>query len=208
MNTIAATKTHKNWWDIHGTYLSVFFLLKLTHPLFIIIMRRGMVVFSGSSHPSLTDDICQQLSCYPAQRCLSKFSNNETRFELHEEDVRDKGVFIVQSGSSQQHQVNDYLMELLTMIHACKAASAKKIVAVLPFFPYSRQPNIPYTTATGAPSSPSTTTTTPASPSTISNSSYPPNYRYRFARGGTLVANLLMCAGKWSCFWKDCYVCM
>lgn len=163
-------------------------------------MRRGMVVFSGSSHPSLTDGICQQLSCYPAERCLSKFSNNETRFELHEEDVRDKGVFIVQSGSSQHHQVNDYLMEILTMIHACKAASAKKIVAVLPFFPYSRQPTTPYitttTTAAATAGAPSTTTTpSSTSPSSISDYSHP-TYHYRFARAGTLVANLLMCAGK------------
>lgn len=162
-------------------YLSVSLPSK-TH--FIIIMRRGMVVFSGSSHPSLTDNICQQLSCLPAKSCLSKFSNNETRVELHQ-DVREKSVFIVQSGSSQQHSVNDYLMELLTMVHACKAASARKIIAVLPFFPYSRQPNTPYT-ATGAPSlSPSTTI-----------DDFKSSYCYRFARAGTLVANLLMCAGK------------
>ncbi|KAI7873896.1 phosphoribosyl pyrophosphokinase [Lichtheimia hyalospora FSU 10163] len=118
-----------------------------------------MVVLSGSSHPRLTENICQQLSCHPAKSCLTKSSNNETRFELHEEDVREKCVFVVQSGSSQDHQVNDYLMEMLTMIHTCKAAAAKKVIAVLPFFPYSRQPN------------------------------------NRFARAGTLVANLLMCAG-------------
>lgn len=158
-------------------------------------MRRGMVIFSGSSHLSLTDDICQQLSCYPAERCLSKFSNNETRFELHEEDVRDKGVFIVQSGSSQYHQVNDYLMEILTMIHTCKAASAKKVVAVLPFFPYSRQPSTPYIMTTAATGAPSTTTPSSTLPSSFSDCSQP-SYHYRFARAGTLVANLLMCAGK------------
>ncbi|KAG5439354.1 hypothetical protein PCK2_000803 [Pneumocystis canis] len=45
-------------------------------------------------------------------------------------------VFIIQSGSNT---VNDHLMELLIMISACKGASAAKITAVMPYFPYSKQ---------------------------------------------------------------------
>src|SRR5690606_4723042 len=48
---------------------------------------------------------------------------------------------VVQSGSGN---VNDNLIELLITISACKTASAKKITAVMPLFPYSRQPDIPY----------------------------------------------------------------
>ncbi|KAM3087691.1 ribose-phosphate pyrophosphokinase 1 [Clarireedia jacksonii] len=50
--------------------------------------------------------------------------------------IREKDVFVVQSGSSK---INDSIMELLIMISACKGGSANKITAVLPYFPYSRQ---------------------------------------------------------------------
>lgn len=48
---------------------------------------------------------------------------------------------MVQSGCGN---VNDNFIELLIMISACKTASAKKVTAVLPLFPYSRQPDAPY----------------------------------------------------------------
>lgn len=35
--------------------------------------------------------------------------------------------------------INDYLMELLIMINACRTASARRITAVIPCFPYARQ---------------------------------------------------------------------
>ncbi|CAG8708351.1 3964_t:CDS:2, partial [Dentiscutata heterogama] len=40
------------------------------------------------------------------------------------------------SGSTQ---INDHLMELLIMISACKGASASRVTAVMPYFPYSKQ---------------------------------------------------------------------
>ena len=63
------------------------------------------------------------------------------------ESVRGKDVYIIQSGGGK---VNDHLMELLISISACKTASARKVTAVLPLFPYSRQSDIPYN-KTGAP---------------------------------------------------------
>ena len=52
------------------------------------------------------------------------------------ESVRGADVYIVQSGCGE---VNDNLMECLIMINACKLASAERITAVMPCFPYARQ---------------------------------------------------------------------
>ena len=52
------------------------------------------------------------------------------------ESVRDEDVFIMQTGADS---INDYLMELLIMINACRTASARRITAVIPCFPYARQ---------------------------------------------------------------------
>jgi len=102
---------------------------------------QNIVIFSGSSHPHLTDLICKQLGLVPGKCNLSKFSNQETNVELFE-SVREKDIFIVQSGCGD---VNDNLIELLIMISACKITSAKRIVCVIPSFPYCRLPNSPYT---------------------------------------------------------------
>lgn len=71
----------------------------------------------------------------PAEAELSQFSNGETSVKMLN-SVREKDVFIIQSGSPK---INDTIMELLIMISACKGGSATKITAVLPYFPYSRQ---------------------------------------------------------------------
>lgn len=52
------------------------------------------------------------------------------------ESVRGEDVFIIQSGCGQ---INDNIMELLIMINACKIASAARVTAVIPVYPYARQ---------------------------------------------------------------------
>ncbi|EEA22532.1 ribose phosphate diphosphokinase Prs1, putative [Talaromyces marneffei ATCC 18224] len=96
---------------------------------------RGVQIFSGTSHPALTDSICERLGAVPAPAELRKFSNGETLVNIGV-SVRNQDVYIVQSGSSK---INDSLMELLIMVSACKGGSAKTITAVMPYFPYSRQ---------------------------------------------------------------------
>ncbi|KAH7040353.1 ribose-phosphate pyrophosphokinase 5 [Microdochium trichocladiopsis] len=103
-------------------------------------MVRNIVVLSGNSHPQLADSICNMLSIPQGNRILGKFSVGETRCEI-KDSVRGKDVFIIQSGGGS---VNDHLMELCIMISACKTGSAKRVTAVLPLFPYSRQPDLPY----------------------------------------------------------------
>jgi len=65
---------------------------------------------------------------------VKKFSNGEINVKISE-SVRDEDVFIIQSGCSD---VNDNFMELLILISACKTASARRITAVIPCFPYAR----------------------------------------------------------------------
>jgi len=103
-------------------------------------MVRNIVVLSGNSHPQLADSICNMLSIPQGNRILGKFSVGETRCEI-KDSVRGKDVFIIQSGGGS---VNDHFMELCIMISACKTGSAKRVTAVLPLFPYSRQPDLPY----------------------------------------------------------------
>ncbi|KAL2919193.1 ribose-phosphate pyrophosphokinase [Polyrhizophydium stewartii] len=101
---------------------------------------RGIAVLSGTSHQSLTHDICQRLGISQGSASLTKFSNQETNVFIGE-SVRDVDTYIVQSGCGN---VNDNFIELLIMIAACRTASARKITAVIPLFPYSRQPETPY----------------------------------------------------------------
>jgi ribose-phosphate pyrophosphokinase len=67
---------------------------------------------------------------------LKTFANGETYCRFGE-SVRGADVFIVQSPS--RGLTNDHLMELLIMIDAAKLASANRITAVMPWYPYSRQ---------------------------------------------------------------------
>ncbi|KAI9642607.1 ribose-phosphate pyrophosphokinase 1 [Ciborinia camelliae] len=96
---------------------------------------RNTLIFAGSSCPKLTDQICTNLGMASAPVELTQFANGETSVKIMT-SIREKDVFVVQSGSSK---INDSIMELLIMISACKGGSANKITAVLPYFPYSRQ---------------------------------------------------------------------
>lgn len=65
---------------------------------------------------------------------ITRFSNENIKVKI-EENVRESDVFVVQTTTSP---VSDYLLELLIMIDALKFASAARITAVLPYFPYAR----------------------------------------------------------------------
>ena len=96
---------------------------------------RKCKIFVGNSHPELGQHICAKLGVEPAPCTLKKFSNGETSVQIGV-SVRDEDVYVIQSGSST---VNDHIMELLILVSACRGGSAKKITAVLPQFPYSKQ---------------------------------------------------------------------
>jgi ribose-phosphate pyrophosphokinase len=103
-------------------------------------MVRNIVVLGGNSHPQLVEIVCNTLGVPPCQRILKKFSVGESRLEI-QDSVRGKDVYIIQSGGGK---VNDNFVDLCIMISACKTGSAKRVTAVLPLFPYSRQPDVPY----------------------------------------------------------------
>ncbi|CCK72481.1 ribose phosphate diphosphokinase subunit PRS5 KNAG_0K01160 [Huiozyma naganishii CBS 8797] len=109
-------------------------------------MSNNLVIFGGDSHPKLVAQICAQLDVQPSKVELGKFSNGETSIAV-KSSVREKDVYVIQSGCGH---VNDTFMQLLILISACKSASASRVTAVIPYFCYSRQPDIPYT-AKGAP---------------------------------------------------------
>jgi len=108
--------------------------LKRKHPSSWIRMP-NIKVFSGSSHPDLAARVVDRLGTHVGRAVLKKFSNQETCVEIGE-SVRGEDVYIIQSGCGE---VNDNLMELLIMINACKIASAARVTAVIPCFPYARQ---------------------------------------------------------------------
>jgi len=94
-------------------------------------------IFAGNSHPELAQRIAQRLGTEPSKVVLKKFANQETCVEIGE-SVRGEDVYILQSGTGCG-EVNDHLMEMLIMIHACKIASAERVTAVIPCYPYARQ---------------------------------------------------------------------
>ncbi|KXX77596.1 Ribose-phosphate pyrophosphokinase 5 [Madurella mycetomatis] len=113
-------------------------------------MVRNIVVLGGNSHPALVESICNILGLPPCNRVLTKFSSGESRCEI-QDSVRGKDVYIIQTGlGGNGSKLNDHFMDLCIMISACKTGSARRVTAVLPLFPYSRQPDLPYKKA-GAP---------------------------------------------------------
>jgi ribose-phosphate pyrophosphokinase len=97
--------------------------------------QRRLMLFSGRSHPGLADAIASKLGLELGEVELKTFANGET-YCRYLESIRGMDVFIVQTGCEP---VDRNIMELLLMIQAAKLASAKRITAVIPWFPYSRQ---------------------------------------------------------------------
>jgi ribose-phosphate pyrophosphokinase len=96
---------------------------------------KRLMLFSGRSHPELAQRIAEKLDIQVGDVSLRTFASGET-YCRYEESIRGADLFIVQTSSPP---VDQHLMELLIMIDAAKLASAKRITAVLPLYPYSRQ---------------------------------------------------------------------
>ena len=97
--------------------------------------QKRLMVFAGRSHPDLAAAIAEHLGLELGGVELETFKNDET-YCRYKESIRGADIFLVQTGSIP---VDRNLMELMLMIQAAKLASAKRITAVVPLFPYARQ---------------------------------------------------------------------
>ncbi|KAL3477003.1 phosphoribosyltransferase-like protein [Aspergillus californicus] len=106
-------------------------------PYHLHATKMGLRLLVGSSHAQLAQSVSSRIDYPIGSGALrsTRFSNGET-FVSIEASVRNADVFILQTASTP---VNDMVMELLITINACKIASARRITAVIPCFPYSRQ---------------------------------------------------------------------
>jgi len=94
----------------------------------------ALMVFSGRSNRPFAEKISRELGS-PLGRCdIKQFSDNEIWVKFSD-NIRGSDVFIVQSTNPPAEN----LLELLIMIDAAKRASARKVVAVIPYFGYARQ---------------------------------------------------------------------
>jgi ribose-phosphate pyrophosphokinase len=96
---------------------------------------RRMFIFSGNAHTALAGEICDYLGLDQGRALVTTFRNEETRVRI-EENVRGADVFVIQSGCVP---VDHSIMELLIMIDALRRASAHRVTAVIPYFPYAKQ---------------------------------------------------------------------
>jgi ribose-phosphate pyrophosphokinase len=92
------------------------------------------VVFSGSAHPALSEEICAQLDVPLRPVRLTRFANDCLEVQLLA-NCRERDVFIIQPLGPP---VQENLVELLLMLDAARGASAARVTAVIPYYGYAR----------------------------------------------------------------------
>jgi len=102
---------------------------------------KRMMVAAGRASLELGSRIAERIGLSLTGAGLKTFSDGEV-YCRYSESIRGADIFIVQSICGSEREgltVNDALMELLLMVHAAKHASAHRIIAVTPWYGYSRQ---------------------------------------------------------------------
>ena len=104
-----------------------------------VVTKKRMMIFSGSAYPELGREVADHLGMRLGELKRSQFANGEL-YARPGESVRGADVFVIQSHVTEPGgmSINDHLMEQLLLIDAMKRASAKRIVAVAPYYGYSR----------------------------------------------------------------------
>lgn len=97
-------------------------------------MNDSIRIIAGTSHPEFAEQICTHLGIGPCRTKVVHFSNENILVQI-EENVRETDSFVIQTSCPP---VSDGILELLITIDALKHASARRVTAVLPYFPYAR----------------------------------------------------------------------
>lgn len=98
-----------------------------------------MMIFSGTSNPTLAERVVSELPIELGRAKVSRFSDGEVNVEIHE-NVRGCDAFILQSTCAP---TNDNIMELVIMADAIRRSSAHRVTAVVPYYGYARQDRRP-----------------------------------------------------------------
>jgi ribose-phosphate pyrophosphokinase len=102
---------------------------------------KRLMLFAGRSSTALAEAISERLGVEAGPVDLQTYASGEM-YCRYEESVRGADVFVVQSLASTRDgslSLNDALMELVLMVDAAVGASAHRVIAVIPWFGYSRQ---------------------------------------------------------------------
>lgn len=97
-------------------------------------MYRPIKILSGSSHSNFSKEVCSYLGVEMSRSKTIRFSNDNMLVRI-EENVRGADVYVLQTSV---YPVSNNIIEMLLMIDALKYASAGRITAVMPYFPYVR----------------------------------------------------------------------
>lgn len=101
--------------------------------------NKKISVLCGNSYPELAELIVNRLGVKISPMLIVRQQNGESSLTVGA-SIREHDVYIVQTGTSNiSGSINDHLIELCIIINACKIASAGRITAVIPSFPYARQ---------------------------------------------------------------------
>jgi ribose-phosphate pyrophosphokinase len=98
-------------------------------------LTQEFVLVAGTANRPLAQAIASELGVQLGACTLDRFPDGEVSVRLLE-SVRRKDVYLVQPTSPP---VNDHLMELMALADACRRAAAGRVIAIVPYFGYSRQ---------------------------------------------------------------------
>lgn len=94
----------------------------------------NILFYSGSSHPTLAEEIAQNLDIERSPSSVTPFSNDNFEVQLGV-SVRQKDVFILQTFVQP---VSDHLLELLMMLDIARTSGARSVHAIIPYYSYAR----------------------------------------------------------------------
>jgi len=99
------------------------------------MIGRELKLITGNANIQLAREVSDALGVDLCDTAVERFNDGEIRVRIRE-TVRGADVFVIQPTSPP---VNDHLMELLIIIDALRRASARQVIAVIPYYGYARQ---------------------------------------------------------------------